>query len=79
MTKLEALAARAVADAHCSADAAPGIQRIEAEAVNAKATRELYQARKKIYPKLAHGTFRNIKWLVMAVALGIYYALPWIR
>ena len=26
-----------------------------------------------------HGTFRNIKWAVMAITLGIYYILPWIR
>nr|WP_321441035.1 cytochrome c oxidase accessory protein CcoG [uncultured Hyphomonas sp.] len=39
----------------------------------------LYEGRKQIYPKLAHGKFRMIKWVVMAVTLGIYYALPWIR
>jgi cytochrome c oxidase accessory protein FixG len=38
-----------------------------------------YARRQKIYPKLAHGTFRRIKWAVMAVTLGIYYVLPWIR
>ena len=39
----------------------------------------LYEGRKQIYPKLAHGKFRTIKWIVMAVTLGIYYLLPWIR
>ncbi|WP_420963062.1 cytochrome c oxidase accessory protein CcoG [Brucella sp. IR073] len=39
----------------------------------------LYAARKKIYPKRASGTFRQIKWLVMAVTLAIYYLAPWIR
>ncbi len=34
---------------------------------------------RKIYPKLARGTFRNVKWAVMAVTLGIYYLLPWLR
>jgi cytochrome c oxidase accessory protein FixG len=48
-------------------------------AVNAKQNRALYTSREKIYPKLAHGLFRRIKWLVMAVTLGIYYGLPWIR
>ena len=24
------------------------------------------------------GTFRTIKWIVMAVTLSIYYAVPWI-
>jgi len=38
-----------------------------------------YAARSKVYPKLGHGTFRNVKWAVMAVTLGIYYLLPWIR
>jgi cytochrome c oxidase accessory protein FixG len=38
-----------------------------------------YAARRKIYPKLAHGTFRKVKWAVMVVTLGIYYLLPWIR
>jgi cytochrome c oxidase accessory protein FixG len=39
----------------------------------------LYASRVKIYPKEAHGTFRNVKWIVMAVTLGIYYLVPWIR
>lgn len=39
----------------------------------------LYEKRNQIYPKLAHGKFRTFKWLVMAVTLGIYYAIPWIR
>ena len=41
--------------------------------------RQLYAGRQKIYPKLAHGRFRDLKWLVMAVTLGIYYVLPWLR
>ncbi len=49
------------------------------QAVNRKQDRELYAGRKKIYPKLAHGIFRRLKWLVMAVTLGIYYGLPWLR
>lgn len=39
----------------------------------------LYEGRKQVYPKLAHGKYRTIKWIVMAVTLGIYYVLPWIR
>ena len=46
------------------------------EADNAKAAREFYATRKKVYPRLAIGTYRTIKWLVMAVTLGIYYLLP---
>jgi len=61
------------------AEAAPGIERIDVTAVASKLAREAYAVRQKIYPKLAHGTFRKVKWAVMAVTLGIYYALPWIR
>jgi cytochrome c oxidase accessory protein FixG len=39
----------------------------------------LYEGRKQIYPKLAHGKFRMVKWIVMAVTLGVYYLLPWVR
>jgi cytochrome c oxidase accessory protein FixG len=61
------------------AEAAPGVERHDVKAVNRKEGRALYAGREKIYPKLAHGRFRTIKWLVMAVTLGIYYALPWLR
>lgn len=47
--------------------------------VNRKADRDLYATRQAIHPKRGHGTFRNLKWLVMAVTLGFYYALPWLR
>jgi cytochrome c oxidase accessory protein FixG len=59
--------------------AAEGVQRSDARAVNAAATRRLYKSREPIYPKLVHGTFRKLKWAVMAVTLGIYYFVPWIR
>lgn len=60
-------------------EAAPGVPRQEVEAVNAKANRPLYEARQKVHPKRARGTFRSIKWVVMVVTLGIYYLLPWLR
>jgi cytochrome c oxidase accessory protein FixG len=60
-------------------EAAPGVARLDAKAVNRSAERSLYAGRQKVYPKLAHGRFRALKWLVMAVTLGIYYALPWLR
>jgi cytochrome c oxidase accessory protein FixG len=60
-------------------EAAPGIERIDVTAVASKEQRTTYEARQKIYPKLAHGAFRKVKWAVMAVTLGIYYLLPWIR
>ncbi|MGH1420072.1 MAG: cytochrome c oxidase accessory protein CcoG [Hyphomicrobiaceae bacterium] len=57
----------------------PTVERIEAEAVNAKANRSLYAKRKKIHPKRARGWFRSLKWWIMAVTLGIYYLTPWVR
>jgi cytochrome c oxidase accessory protein FixG len=39
----------------------------------------LYKPREPIYPKLVHGRFRRLKWALMAVMLGIYYGVPWIR
>jgi len=54
--------------------------RHDVEAVNAKGRRQpLYAPRKKIFPKRASGTFRRIKWLVMAITLTIYYLAPWMR
>ncbi|MFC3628141.1 cytochrome c oxidase accessory protein CcoG [Paracoccus angustae] len=39
----------------------------------------LYAKREPIFPKRVKGRFRNLKWIVMAVALTIYYVMPWIR
>ncbi len=39
----------------------------------------LYAAHKKVYPQSVRGTFRNIKWRLMAFCLGIYYIVPFIR
>ena len=39
----------------------------------------LYAAREPIFPRRVSGNFRNLKWLIMAVTLGIYYLTPWIR
>lgn len=59
--------------------AAPGVRRSKAKAINAAETRDLYQKREQIYPKLAHGKFRALKWGMMVVALGVYYLLPFLR
>lgn len=60
--------------------AAEEIERLEADPVNAAWKRKpLYEARKKIFPKRASGRFRQFKWLVMIVTLGIYYITPWLR
>ena len=40
---------------------------------------KLYAARKGVYPKAVDGNFRRFKWLVMIVALAVYYVTPWIR
>ena len=61
------------------ADAAEGVERSTAEPVNKGAERSLYEKRRRIHPKAAHGTFRRLKWAVMAVTLAIYYLTPWIR
>ncbi|QYO76007.1 cytochrome c oxidase accessory protein CcoG [Devosia salina] len=59
-------------------DAVP--PRIDVEAVNSARTRQpLYAARRKIFPKRAQGTFRRLKWIVMAITLTIYYVTPWLR
>jgi len=62
-----------------SAAAAHGVARADVEAVNSSTRRGLYAAARKIYPKLAFGKFRLIKWAVMGVTLGIYYLAPWVR
>jgi len=61
------------------ADKAESVERSDAEPVNKKELRSLYQKRIKIYPRLARGSFRRLKWIVMALTLGIYYITPWIR
>jgi len=57
-------------------EAAPGVIRSDAPTVTGQS---LYAGRVKVYPKEAHGRYRTIKWIVMAVTLGIYYLLPWVR
>jgi len=39
----------------------------------------LYAPRKHIYPQGVKGRFRTIKWVVLAITLGIYYLLPFVR
>ncbi|RBI71498.1 cytochrome c oxidase accessory protein CcoG [Roseovarius sp. TE539] len=39
----------------------------------------LYAAREPVFPKRVSGSFRNLKWVIMIVTLGIYYVTPWIR
>src|SRR5215471_21246099 len=39
----------------------------------------LYVPRAPVYPQSVSGTFRNIKWGLMAFCLGVYYFLPFVR
>ncbi|MEM9474334.1 MAG: cytochrome c oxidase accessory protein CcoG [Pseudomonadota bacterium] len=39
----------------------------------------LYAAREPVFPRRVKGSFRTLKWWIMAVTLGIYYLMPWIR
>ena len=39
----------------------------------------LYAAAKKVYPQKVWGTYRRLKWIVLWLALGVYYVLPFIR
>ena len=39
----------------------------------------LYEKRKGVFPKAVDGTFRRLKWAIMAVTLAIYYVTPWLR
>ncbi len=39
----------------------------------------LYKPRVPIYPKLAHGPWRLLKWALLIGMLAIYYVTPWIR
>lgn len=56
-----------------------GVERTDVDAVNSAANRALYKKRVPVYPKAVHGRFREAKWLIMCITLGIYYILPWIR
>jgi len=60
-------------------EAAHGVERHDAVAVNAAHSRDLYKKREPIYPKLVHGNFRMVKWVFMIVALGVYYITPFLR
>lgn len=39
----------------------------------------LYASREPIFPRRVSGRFRNLKWVIMAVTLSIYYVTPWLR
>lgn len=70
-------------------EAAPGVARHDVEAIARKKNilpgvdagpgKIAYAGRQHVYPRKARGTFRNVKWAIMAFTLGIYYLLPWLR
>jgi cytochrome c oxidase accessory protein FixG len=60
-------------------EAAHGIAKSDAVAVNSAQQRSLYEKRQQIYPKAVHGFWRTSKWAFMAVLLGIYYVTPFVR
>ena len=62
-----------------SDDVATTVEKFDADPVNSKENRSLYEARKAIHPKRVKGTFRSLKWWIMGVTLGIYYLTPWLR
>lgn len=62
-----------------SDEAAYGVARSDAVAVNSAMQRELYEKRQQIYPKAVHGFWRRTKWLILSLLLGIYYLVPFLR
>ena len=55
------------------------VETFDAQAVNSKENRDLYEARTKIHPKRTNGWFRSFKWWIMGITLGVYYITPWLR
>lgn len=39
----------------------------------------LFAASQKVYPQSVSGPFRRAKWMILALCLGIYYLLPFLR
>ncbi len=50
-----------------------------AHAKQATQPEPFFEARKKVFPQKVDGTFRRLKWAIMAVTLAIYYVTPWLR
>src|SRR4029450_1788927 len=44
-----------------------------------KAALPLYATRIKVYPRAVSGRWRTVKWSVLVLLLGSYYAVPWLR
>lgn len=53
---------------------------VDVKPVNRKADRPpFFGGRRKVYPKRTRGAFRQLKWHIMAITMGIYYLAPWLR
>ncbi len=39
----------------------------------------LFAASRKVYPQSVSGPFRRAKWIILALCLGVYYLLPFLR
>ena len=50
-----------------------------ARAKELRSAGSLYKPRTPIYPKLANGRWRAIKWAMLIATLAVYYITPWIR
>lgn len=55
------------------------VHEYDVTAVNSTANRQLYKKREPVYPKLVHGKYRLIKWVLLVLTLAVYYGLPWLR
>jgi cytochrome c oxidase accessory protein FixG len=64
-----------------SGDTAPSalIQENVRSVRSQKIEQPLYVNRVKVYPRHVDGVYRRLKWLMLAVTLGIYYVVPWLR
>jgi cytochrome c oxidase accessory protein FixG len=51
----------------------------QSPAQDASVEEELYAKRQKIYPREVHGMFAGLRVLGVAVLLGLYYVVPWLR
>ncbi len=38
-----------------------------------------FEKQKRIYPRSVKGRYRRLRWIAVAILLGIYYSVPWLR
>src|SRR5262245_7518850 len=63
-----------------AAVARPEVAAEDARSVRAQREEQpLYVNRIKVYPRRVDGTYRRIKWAVLAACLAVYYVVPWLR